>query len=121
LPAWPTSPPPREKKKLAASRCLSWYLRATVRAMVDLPVPARPRSQKMHRSSVPSAQLYISLRRATRVLGRQAGSCCFANELKGASSACGRRPTVFSSPVRCLLSVPLLLSGPATYQSGQSR
>ena len=95
LPACPTSPPPREKKKLAARR-LSWYLRATVRAIVDLPVPARPLSQKMHRSSGPSAQLSISSRRATRVLGRHAGSCCFANELKGASAARGRRLTVLS-------------------------
>lgn len=98
LPACPTSPPPREKKKLAASCCLSPYLRATVRAMVDLPVPASPLSQKTHRSSVPSAQLRISSRRATRVLGRQAGSCCFANALKGASSARGRRSRVLSGP-----------------------
>jgi hypothetical protein len=98
LPAWPTSPPPREKKKLAARRFSSKYLRATVRAIVDLPVPARPLSQKMHRSSWLSAQLCISSVRATRVLGRQAGSCCFANELKGASSARGRRLRVLSSP-----------------------
>ena len=97
LPAWLTSPPPREKKKLAARRCLPWYLCATVRAIVDLPVPARPRSQNMHRSSCPSAQLRISSRTPTRVSGRQAGSCCFAYELKGASSACGRRPRLFSS------------------------
>ena len=30
LPAWPTSPPPREKKKLAPRRFWSKYLRATV-------------------------------------------------------------------------------------------
>jgi hypothetical protein len=76
--AWPTSPPPREKKKLAPRRFCFAYPRATVRAIVDFPVPARPFSQKIHRSSCPffpSAQSYISCRRSTRVSGRQAGSC----------------------------------------------
>jgi hypothetical protein len=88
------------------ARCQSPYLRATVRAMVDLPVPASPLSQKTHRPSVPSAQLCISSRRATRVSGRQAGSCCFANALKGASSARGRRSRVLSSPARGVYLAP---------------
>jgi hypothetical protein len=78
LPAWLTSPPPFEKKKLAPRRFCSLYLRATVRETVDFPVPARPFSQKMHCSScpsVPSTQSYIPCRRSTRVSGRQAGSC----------------------------------------------
>jgi len=78
LPAWLTSPPPFEKKKLAPRRFCSLHLRATVREIVDFPVPARPFSQKMHCSfclSFPSAQLYICCRRSTRVPGRQAGSC----------------------------------------------
>jgi hypothetical protein len=33
-----------------------------------------------------------------RVLARQIGSYCFAYELKGASTACGKQLTVFSSP-----------------------
>ena len=60
LPAWPTSPPPFVKKKLAPSRFFSKYLRAIVRAMVDFPVPAKPFSQKIHRLSCPSAHLCIS-------------------------------------------------------------
>jgi hypothetical protein len=91
LPAWPTSPPPCEKKKLAPRRTRSEYSRAMVRAIVDFPVPARPFSQKMHCSSCLSAQMYISRRSSTRVLGRQEGECCFAYELNGASTAYGRR------------------------------
>jgi hypothetical protein len=60
LPAWPTSPSPFVKKKLAPSRFFSKYLRATVRAMVDFPVPAKPFSQKMHRLSCPSVHVCIS-------------------------------------------------------------
>ena len=85
-----SSPPPREKKKLAPSWFLLKYLRATVRAIVDFPVPARPFSQKMHRSSRPSAQSCISLRRSTRVSGRQVRSCCRWYTLNGASFAVGR-------------------------------
>jgi hypothetical protein len=59
LPAWPTSPPPFVKKKLAPSRLFSKYLRATVRAIVDFPVPAKPFSQKMHCLSCPSAHVCI--------------------------------------------------------------
>jgi hypothetical protein len=62
-----------------------------VRAIVDFPVPAKPFSQKMHRLSCPSAQLYISCSRSTRVLGRQVGACCLLYELNGASAADGRR------------------------------
>jgi len=72
--ACPTSPPPRAKKKLAPRRFWSKYSRPTVRAMVNFPVPAKPFSQKMQRSSCPSAQPYISQRRSTRVLGRQEAS-----------------------------------------------
>lgn len=90
LPAWPTSPPPREKKKLAPRRFCSKYLRATVRAIVDFPVPAKPLNQKMHRPSCPSVQLYMSRRRSTRVSGRQVGSCCRLFELKGDSAAYGK-------------------------------
>jgi hypothetical protein len=60
LPAWLISPPPLEKKKLAPSDVSSKYLRAIVRAIVDFPVPAKPLSQKMQRSSCPSAHVYIS-------------------------------------------------------------
>jgi hypothetical protein len=91
LPAWPTSPPPREKKKLAPRRFCSKYLRATVRAIVDFPVPAKPLNQKMHLPSCPSVQLYISWRRSTRVSGKQVGSCCRLFELKGDSAAYGKR------------------------------
>ena len=91
LPAWPTSPPPREKKKLAPRRCCSEYVRATVRAMVDFPVPAKPFNQKMHRSSCLTAQLYMSRRSSTRVSWRQVGSCRRWYELKGASTAYGSR------------------------------
>ena len=46
---------------IGGSKTLSFkYLRATVRAIVDFPVPAKPFSQKMQRSSCPSAQSYIS-------------------------------------------------------------
>jgi hypothetical protein len=45
LPAWLTSPPPLEKKKLAPRQSYSNYLRAMVRAIVDFPVPAKPLSQ----------------------------------------------------------------------------
>ena len=65
----PTSPPPFVKKKLAPSRFFPKYLGAIVWAIVDFPVPAKPLSQKMHRLSCPSAQLYISCSRSTRVLG----------------------------------------------------
>src|ERR1700710_2826422 len=100
LPAWPTSPPPREKKKLAPRRFWSRHLRATVRAIVDFPVPAKPFSQKMHCSFCPSAQLYMSRRRPTRVLGRQVSSCCRGNTLKGASAATGKELiTSFKSKV----------------------
>ena len=91
FPACPTSPPPRAKKKLAPRRTCSEYSRAMVRAIVDFPVPAKPFSQKMHRSSCLSAQPYISRRSSTRVLGRHEGECCFAYELNGASTAYGRR------------------------------
>jgi hypothetical protein len=98
LAAWPTSPPPREKKKLAPRRFWSKYLRATVRATVDFPVPAKPFSQKMQRSSWLSAQLHISWRRSTRVSGRQVGSCCRCYALNGASAAIGRElSTSFTS------------------------
>ena len=89
LPAWPTSPPPREKKKLAPRRFWSKYLRATVRAIVDFPVPARPFSQKMYRASCPSPQMYISWSSSMRVFGRQDGSSCRWYALNGASIAYG--------------------------------
>lgn len=79
LPAWHTSPPPREKKKLASSRFWSKLLRATVRAMVGFPVPAMPLSQKSRRSSRPSAQVYMSLKRSTRVSGGQVLHYCFTD------------------------------------------
>ena len=91
LPAWLTSPPPLEKKKLAPRRLCFLYLWATVRAIVDFPVPAEPFSQKIQRLSCPLAQLYISCSRSTRVSGRQVGSCCLLYELNGASIAVGRR------------------------------
>ena len=55
LPAWPTSPPPREEKNLAPRRFRSKYVRATMRAIVDFSVPAKPFSQKIYRSSCPLA------------------------------------------------------------------
>src|SRR5579862_2828959 len=112
LPAWPTSPPPREKKKLAPRRFWSRHLRATVRAIVDFPVPAKPFSQKMHRSSCPSAQLYMSRRRSTRVSGRQVGSCRRWYALNGASAAVGR---VLSTPSKSRLLVSLVIWRTATY------
>jgi len=99
LPAWPTSPPPLEKKKLAPRRFWSEYLRATVRAIVDFPVPAKPFSQKIHCLSCPSAQSYISCKRSTRVSWRRVGSCWRSNELNGAFRANGRRLRGFSRPV----------------------
>jgi hypothetical protein len=98
LPAWPTSPPPREKKKLAPRLFRSKNVRATVRAIVDFPVPAKPLSQKMHCLSPPSAHSCISRRSSTRVFWRHVGSCCFANELKGASLAYGKLLSGLSSP-----------------------
>jgi hypothetical protein len=82
------------------------YLRATVREIVDFPVPARPFNQKMHRSSCLSslsAQLYMSRRRSTRVLGRQAGSCWRSKELKGALVAKGSRLRGSSRSITCQL------------------
>jgi hypothetical protein len=58
--AWLISPPPLEKKKLALSDVSSEYLRAMVQAIVDFPVPAKPLSQKIQRSSCPSAHVCIS-------------------------------------------------------------
>jgi hypothetical protein len=98
LPAWPTSPPPREKKKLAPRHFRTKHARATVRAIVDFPVPARPLSQKMHRSSSPSAHSCICRRTSTRVFSRHVGSCCFAYELKGASLAHGKLLGRLSNP-----------------------
>jgi hypothetical protein len=91
VPARPTSPPPLEKKKLAPSRFWSEYLRATVRAIVDFPVPANPFSQKIGRLSSPPAQSNISWRRSTRVSGRHRESWSRLRALKGASTAYGNR------------------------------
>ena len=112
LPAWPTSPPPREKKKLAPRRFRSRYLRATVRAIVDFPVPAKPFSQKMHRSSCPSAQLYMSRRTSTRVSRRQVESCCRWYALNDASAAEGR---VLSTSFKSKLLVSLVILRIAIY------
>ena len=89
LPAWPTSSLPLEKKKLAPRRSLSWYSRATVRAIVDFPVPAQPLSQKMYVSSSLSAHVLICWRTSTRVSGRQRGSFSLSEALKGAWGAEG--------------------------------
>lgn len=85
-------------KALAPRAFRSNHARATVRAMVDFPVPAKPLSQKMHCSSCPSAHSCIWRRTSTRVFSRHAGSCCFAYELKGASSAYGKLLSGLSSP-----------------------
>src|SRR5271154_4217997 len=98
LPAWLTSPPPLEKKKLAPRRCCSKYRRATVRDIVDFPVPAKPFSQKMHRESSPSTHASISWRRSTRVSLRQVDSCSCWFELNGASTAYGKRLSGSSRP-----------------------
>jgi hypothetical protein len=98
-----TSPPPREKKKLAPSRFLLSYMWATVRAMVDFPVPAMPFSQKMHRLSSPSAHAIICSRTSTRVLGRQRGSCWSSKELKAAPEARGSFSSRSSSRMLTLL------------------
>jgi hypothetical protein len=74
-------------------------VRATVLAIVDFPVPARPFSQKMHRSSCLSAHSYMSRRRPTRVSGRQVGSCCRWYALNGASTAIGRELRESGIPV----------------------
>src|SRR5271155_3512111 len=85
------------------SECLA----TSVRAIVDLPVPAKPLSQKMLGEYSPSAQSYISWRRSTRVSGRQVGSCCRWYALNGASVAVGRElSTSFRS--RLLVSFFLL-------------
>ena len=107
LPAWLTSPPPLEKKKLAPRPCSSNNLQTIVRAIVDLPVPAKQLSQKMHRSSCPSAQSYSSRSRSTRVLGRQVGSSWRSNELSGAPVANGRQSSP-SSPVSARLEYRML-------------
>jgi len=60
LPAWLTSPLPFVKKKLAPSCFFSEYPRAIVRAIVDFPVPAKPFSQKIYRSSCSSAHVCMS-------------------------------------------------------------
>jgi hypothetical protein len=91
FPAWLISPPPFEKKKLALRRCWSRYLRATGYAIVDFPVPAKLFSQKMSRSPLLSAYLYMSFRSPTRVLGRQLGLYWRLYELKCAFVADGRR------------------------------
>lgn len=98
LSAWLTSPLPREKKKLAPRLSQSKYVRATVRAIVDFPVPANPLSQNIHRSSPPFAHSYISRRSSTRAFSRHVDSCCFDKELKGASSAYGKLLSGPSSP-----------------------
>ena len=118
LPAWPTSPPPLEKKKLAPRRFCSKYLRATVRAIVDFPVPAKLLSQKIHRLSSLSTQLYISLRRLTRVFWRQVDASCFAYELNGASTAYGRRRSTSESSPSLPISTSVYKGGHNLKQNG---
>ena len=91
LRAWLTSLPPIKKKKLAPRRFQLKYLRATVRAIVDFPMPAKPFSQKIYRSSCPSAHLYIFYRRSTRVSRRQVALYQLSCELNGAPIANQRR------------------------------
>ena len=98
LPAWLTSPPPRENKKLAPRRSSSQHLQAMVREIVDFPVPAKPFSQKMKCSSGLLDQLYISRRMSMQVFWRQVGSCCRAYELNGASLVYGKRLSGLSNP-----------------------
>ena len=100
LPAFPTSQPPLEKKKLAARRPCSKQARDRMRN-VDFPVLAMPLSQKRHCWSLPSAHCEIFYRTSTCVLGRQVGSCWRSYELKGAFVANGRRLSGFSRPIKC--------------------
>lgn len=89
LPAWPTSPPPFEKKKLAPREPCSKYSCAIVRATLDFAVPASPLSQYMRLSFCPSAHALLSLRTLTRVSCRHIGSCCLSDELKATWVALG--------------------------------
>ena len=118
LPAWPVSPPPREKKKLAPRLSFSEYLEATVRAIVDLPVPAKPLNQKMLGVVFLSAQSYISRRRSTRVLGRQVGSCCRWYALKGASLAIGKELSTSFRSGRTVVSAGSLRQTVTAYLEG---
>jgi len=81
------SPLPLEKKKLPPSRFSLSHVRATVRAMVDFPVPAIPFNQKMHASPGLFDQCTISWRRPTRVSSKHIDSCSARRELNAASWA----------------------------------
>jgi hypothetical protein len=59
MPAWLESPPPLEKKKLAARRRCSLNSCAMVRAIADLPVPGHPLNQNMQLLSSPSTHWRI--------------------------------------------------------------
>jgi hypothetical protein len=89
LVACPRSPRPLEKKKLAPRLFCLYHLRATVRAIVDFPVPAIPFNQNMHAPLQSSLHAMICWRRSTRVSGKHSGSCCHSRELKAAPSAQG--------------------------------
>jgi hypothetical protein len=91
FPACLTSSPPRAKKKLALRRTYLKYFRVIIRVIVNFPMPAKPFSQKIHRSSYLSAQPYISRRSSMRVLEKHEGECCFIYELNGALTAYGKR------------------------------
>ena len=88
-PAWLISPRPREKKKLAASLFFSAKSQATVREIVDFPVPAIPLSQKIHSPSGSSNQSIIFWRSSTLVSGKQRSSCSQSRWLYAAPSAFG--------------------------------
>lgn len=75
-----------------------------VQAIVNFPVPAKTFSQKIKRSCCSLAQLYISRRTSTRVLGRHIGSYCLRYELNGVSTAYGKRLSGVSSTSFCLVS-----------------
>ena len=99
--ACPTLPPPREKKELAARRCLSWYLRATARQ------PAQPEDAPLVLTIHPVVYLVEEVDARVGEAGRLV---LLGVRVEG--RVFGKRETtegVLKSCLRCLLSVPLLL------------
>ena len=90
LDASPRSRSPLLKKKLAPRALRSLKRVATVREMVDLPVPALPFSQNMPLPLGSPAHSCIRSRTSVRVSGWHWALCSLAWESKAASSAIGR-------------------------------
>src|SRR5882762_6094714 len=77
----------REKKKLAAKRSSISHVSATVWAIVDFPVPAKPPSQKIDGAFGSENQSLILLKTSTRVFSRHRGANSRSAELYIAPSA----------------------------------